>query len=307
MIKNFEKELNLISSNSQISEKLMFFSLYNEFYNNLMEDLDDSSILMLYYSSIMEKTLELAVAELKLQENISVDAKQLMEIYLKRLKPKIPSYIIIPFERELNSLIDANGYVNIIEKFDSIPLDTKVNIMVNYREYINSMYLTITKLCGEENSNELSNNLLEMLPIKLEEYLNDSLNKGIDSLNQIDNLKATLVVNTKDYLMNKLKNNEFGLNNIQDEIANHICANFNEKEQKILLMGLIYAIAGYNENDKSKEEEQIKEMCEMLKISKEKYIRTTFSIEIRILKIMTKLKNENESEDLFGNPPKKIK
>ena len=35
MIKNFKKELELINSNNCINEKLMIFSLYNEFYNDI--------------------------------------------------------------------------------------------------------------------------------------------------------------------------------------------------------------------------------------------------------------------------------
>ena len=300
MIKNFKKELDLVSTNNQISEKLMIFSLYNEFFNDIMGNLDDSFIQ--YYSSFMEKTFESVIAELNLQEDISVNAKQFMKIYFKMLKPNMPfaRYTIMTFERKLNSLIDASGYVNVIEKFDSIPLDTQINIMAHFREYINSMYHTTIELCGEENSRELRHNILEMLSVKLEEYLKDSLNKGIDSVNLIDNLKNTLSVYTKDYLMNKLKNEEFGLKVFQDETVKHFFASFNEIEQKIWLIGLIYVIAGYDKNDKSKEKEKLREICKLLKISKLKYIRTAFSMALHLLKTM-------KTEDFCANFPKKIK
>lgn len=303
MIKNFRKELDLVSSNNQISEKLMIFSLYNEFYNNIMGHSDDS--LIQYYSSFMEKTFELIVAGLNLQENTSVNAKQFMKVYFKTLKSTMPfaKDIIMTFERKLNSLIDANGYVNVIEKFDSIPLDTKVNIMVHFREYINSMYVTTIDLCGEENSKELRHNILEMLSTKLEEYLKDSLNKGIDSVSIIDNLKDILVAYTKEYLMNKLKNDEFGLNVFQDETTKHFFASFNEIEQKIWLMGMVYAIAGYDKNDKSRENEKIEEMCKFLGISKFKYTKIAISMGISSIKVM----NEMEFETFDGNFQKKRK
>lgn len=311
MIKNFRKELELISNNSQISEKLMIFSLYNEFYNDIMGNSND--YFAQHYAPFMEKTFELVAAGLNIQENISVNAEQFMKIYFKMLKksmlsnmPQVKSIISI-YENELNSFIDASKYVNVIEKFDSIPLDTKVNIMAHFREYINNMFLTTIDLCGEENSKELRHNILDMLSIKLEGYLKNNLNEGIDFVNLTDNLKPTMVIYTKDYLMNKLKNNEFGLNFFQDETTKQFFAGFNEIEQKIFLMGMIYSIAGYDKNDKSKQNEKIKEICKMLEISKLRYMKTSFSMGIHFLKVMRELMNEKESEDSCVNSLKKNK
>ena len=65
MIKNFKKELELINSNNCINEKLMIFSLYNEFYNDILGHADDYFIQ--HYAPFMEKTFELVVAGLNLQ------------------------------------------------------------------------------------------------------------------------------------------------------------------------------------------------------------------------------------------------
>lgn len=299
MIKNIGKELDLISTNSQISEKLMIFSLYNEFYNDILGHSDDYFIQ--HYAPFMEKTFELVVAGLNLQENISINAEQFMKIYFEMLKKgKLSSMpqakdIIATFENELSSFIDASGYVNVIEKFDIIPLDTKVNIMAQFREYINNMFLTTIELYGEKNSKELRHSILDMLSIKLEGYLKDSLSQGINPVNLTDNLKPTMVIATKDYLMNKLRNDEFGLDEsevLQDETARQFFASFNELEQKIWSMGAIYGIAGYDKNDKSKKAEKIEEMCKLLGISKFKYARIAISMGIRSLKAMKKAMNE---------------
>ena len=156
MIKNFKKELELINSNNCINEKLMIFSLYNEFYNDILGHADDYFIQ--HYAPFMEKNFELVVAGLNLQDNISVSAEQFMRVYFQMLKKSRLSSmpqakgIIKTFENELNSFIEASEYVNVIEKFDSISLDTKVNIMAQFREYINNMFLTTIDLYGEENS-----------------------------------------------------------------------------------------------------------------------------------------------------------
>ncbi len=308
MIKNFKKELELINSNNCINEKLMIFSLYNEFYNDILGHADDYFIQ--HYAPFMEKTFELVVAGLNLQDNISVSAEQFMRVYFQMLKKSRLSSmpqakgIIKTFENELNSFIEASEYVNVIEKFNSISLDTKVNIMAQFREYINNMFLTTIDLYGEKNSKGLRHSILDMLSIKLEEYLKDSLEKGYNENDITSNLKPTMMVITKDYLMDKLRNGDTSLIDFEDEAAKQFFDSFKEIEQKIWLMGLIYGIADY---DKSKDNEKIKEMCELLGISKLKYTKIALSIGIRSIKMMKKAMNEIDTETFDGDLPVKRK
>ncbi len=308
MIKNFKKELELINSNNCINEKLMIFSLYNEFYNDILGHADDYFIQ--HYAPFMEKTFELVVAGLNLQDNISVSAEQFMRVYFQMLKKSRLSSmpqakgIIKTFENELNSFIEASEYVNVIEKFNSISLDTKVNIMAQFREYINNMFLTTIDLYGEKNSKGLRHSILDMLSIKLEEYLKDSLEKGYNENDITSNLKPTMMVITKDYLMDKLRNGDTSLIDFEDEAAKQFFDSFKEIEQKIWLMGLIYGIADY---DKSKDNEKIKEMCELLGISKLKYTKIALSIGIRSIKMMKKVMNEIDTETFDGDLPVKRK
>lgn len=308
MIKNFKKELELINSNNCINEKLMIFSLYNEFYNDILGHADDYFIQ--HYAPFMEKTFELVVVGLNLQDNISVSAEQFMRVYFQMLKKSRLSSmpqakgIIKTFENELNSFIEASEYVNVIEKFNSISLDTKVNIMAQFREYINNMFLTTIDLYGEKNSKGLRHSILDMLSIKLEEYLKDSLEKGYNENDITSNLKPTMMVITKDYLMDKLRNGDTSLIDFEDEAAKQFFDSFKEIEQKIWLMGLIYGIADY---DKSKDNEKIKEMCELLGISKLKYTKIALSIGIRSIKMMKKAMNEIDTETFDGDLPVKRK
>ena len=308
MIKNFKKELELINSNNCINEKLMIFSLYNEFYNDILGHADDYFIQ--HYAPFMEKTFELVVAGLNLQDNISVSAEQFMRVYFQMLKKSRLSSmpqakgIIKTFENELNSFIEASEYVNVIEKFNSISLDTKVNIMAQFREYINNMFLTTIDLYGEKNSKGLRHSILDMLSIKLEEYLKDSLEKGYNENDITSNLKPTMMVITKDYLMDKLRNGDTSLIDFEDEAAKQFFDSFKEIEQKIWLMGLIYGIADY---DKSKDNEKIKEMCELLGISKLKYTKIALSMGIRSIKMMKKATNEIDTETFDGDLPVKRK
>lgn len=303
MIKNFKEEIDLISKNDKITDKTLIIEAYTNFYNSTLGFLPaDNPNTIEYYEAVLKNTFKMVVSLISLQEKASYDAKQFMTIYFKILESSIPfaKDIIMIFEREMNSLTAANEYANVIDKFASIPLDIKLSIMAHFREYINSMSLMTINLCGEEDSQELRHDILEMLSVKLEEYLKDGLNKGIDFANLIDNLKAKLTVYTKDYLMNKLKNGEFGIKDFQDETVKNFLVSCNENEQKIWLMGMVYAIAGYDKNDKSQEEEKVREICKLLGISKLRYIVTTISMAIHVLKAM-------KSEEFDVNPPKRSK
>ena len=305
MIKNFKKELELINSNNCINERLMIFLLYTELYNDILGHADDYFIQ--HYAPFMEKTFELVVARLNLQDNISVNAKQFMKLYLQMLKKSGLSSLpqakksTKTFENKLNSFIEDSEYVNVIEKFNSISLDTKVNIMAQFREYINNMFFTVIDLYGEENSKGLRHSILDMLSIKLGEYLIDSLEKGYNENDIISNLKPTLMVNTKYYLMNQLKNGGTSLIDFQDEETRTFFGSFKEVEQKIWSMGAIYDIAGYDKNDKSKEAEKIKEICELLGISKLKYIKIVLRMVTHSIKMMKKAMNETDAEAIDEN------
>ena len=309
MVINFNKEVDLITSNNQISEKLMIFALYNEFYNSILSSTDDYFIKC--YTPFMDKTFELAAAGIDLQEKSNVNAEQFMRIYFEMLKinslSSIPNEIITSFEKELKSLIASSKYVNIIEQFATISLGVKVNIMISFREYINNMFITTINLFGEESSKELRDDILDMQLIRLEKYLNDSLNEGINQDNLTDDLKSVMMVATKDYLLNKLSNHEFGFDGIKDEATRDFFASFSEAEQKIWLIGAIYGIAGYDKNDRSKDNEKIEEICKYLGISKIEYIVLTISIGIRSFKTMKKAMDEIESETFDDDCPKKRK
>ena len=297
MIKNFTEELELMNSNNCINEKLMVFSLYNEFYNDILAHIDDNNIN--YYAPLMEKSFDLVVAGLNLQHNINVNAKQFMNLYLEVLnKSRFSSMpqtkgIIKTYKNELNSFIEANEYVNVIDKFNTISLDTKVNVMAQFREYINNMFITTINLYGEENSKDLRFSILDMQSTKLEEYLKDSIEKGNNENDIINNLKSTMAINTKDYLKNKLRNGDNSLKNFEDESFKQFFNDFNEIEQKIWLMGTIYGIANYNQ---AKDKEKIEEICELVGISKLQYTKTALSIGIRSVKMMKKNYNEINSE-----------
>ncbi len=300
MIKNFKKELNAIKSSENINDKLVIFSIYDQF-SNCVLGIPDDRVLMRYVP-FMEKAFELVAVDLNLKGNVKVNAKEFMKVYFSTLKHSILSSmspvasIISLFENNLDYFIEPCKYVNVIDGFESIPLDAKVKIMAEFREYINNIDFTTTELYGEASSRELRDSILNMLLAKLEEYLKDSLNKGVKPDKLTNNLKDTMMTSTKEYLINKFKNGEFGFENVEDEAAKKFFTSFNDIEQKIMLMGAIYEISGY---DKSSEKERMEEICELLNISTAKYIEASRAIGIRYLTVIgnTVYKFDNETFD----------
>ena len=109
-------------------------------------------------------------------------------------------------------------------------------------------------------------------------------------------------VNTKDYLKNKLRNEDASLINFKDESFKQIFNTFNEKEQKIWLMGAIYNIADY---DQAKDKEKIEEICELVGISKLQYTKTALSMGIRFVNMAKKTCNEMNNETINNNVKRK--
>ncbi len=302
MIKNFKKELNAIKSSENINDKLMIFALYNEFYNCVSGSLDDRFLIC--YVPFMKKTFELVAASFNLKGNVKVNAKEFMKVYFSMLKcSELSSMspvksIISLFENELDSFIETSKYVNVIDKFESIPLDTKVKLMAEFREYINNMYVTTIELYGEASSKELRNSILTMLLGRLDEYLKDSLNKGVKPNKLTNNLKDAMMTSTKEYLINKLKDGEFGFENVEDEAVKKFFTSYNDIEQKIMLMCAIYAISGC---DKSSAKERMEEKCELLNISTAKYIEALRSICIRYSTVIDNTVYEFDDETFDGD------
>lgn len=305
MDKILENEFKLVSSTDCVDEKLMILALYNEFYNTIINYFDDYSIIQ-YYQLLMEKTFELVVTNLDLH-NDKISAEKFMKIYFQVLKKnrffnvESIKMIIKEFDDNLNLFIETSEYVNVIDKFNIIPLDTKVNIMTQFREYINNMYIAIIELYGEENSKELRHKILNMLSIELNKYLESNVRQGYSNAFVTNKLKPTMMVNTKDYLITQLKNDSSFFEKFQDKRIHRFFDNFKEDEKKVLLMGIVYNISGYDKDDKLMKDKIIGEICESLGISKSAYMKIAASIGIVSLNEINK--NIQIDGDIFDEKP----
>ena len=263
MIKNFNEEFGLIYDNNQIKEKLLTLKVYNIFYDCIMEALpaDDSNVIQ-YYESIIKDTFKMTVKMLSLDNKMNLDAKQFMQLYVWLFKFKCMDTqnkddkygiygIICSFN---NSFFDGSPLfddeiIKAVNKFESISLAAKVNIMIRFYEYSRYVYHGLKLVFNEEVSSTLDSNISSMLLTKLEDYLKDALNKGIDLNESTTGLKTSMRTATKDYLMNILNNGGFGVDSHREDTWNKIFSSFNELERKFWSTFEIYCIIGDGEND----------------------------------------------------------
>jgi len=149
MIKNFKKELNLINNNKRITEKLMVIAIYNEFFNDMLDTINDNS--KQEYSTIMEKTFEATVRYFNAHKTRNVDAKRFMSVYFsiiresKMFNKASFEQVISTIENRLDDYNNVMDFVNIVDSFKELLLDRKVSIMLEYREYANDLLNAINE------------------------------------------------------------------------------------------------------------------------------------------------------------------
>lgn len=218
--------------------------------------------------------------------NSSFSAVELMDYYLSTLfkNNNIPDAVklcIVAFKNELYFLIRGMRYVKHIEKFDSLSLQEQSDIMIKFREFINNASYSAMTFYEDNKSREIDFWMIRTLELKLNEYLEDCKAKNIPSSMIKDNLNKVLRETAKKYLLEQTKAGNLGMDGLRENYQNYI-SSFNDIEQKLLLVGIAYDISGCRINSKEQETERTKEICETVGIDELEYLKTTYSMAIRI-------------------------
>lgn len=296
MIRNYNKESNLISSNKRINEKLMVLGIYNEFCNDILDATADEN-LKEEYALIMAKTFEVTVRKINYQKRRNVGPDRFMSMYFKILKEtKIASalpfsYVIANFENQLHNYSETMKFVNMIDEFEELAFNTKIQIMQEFRESVNRVLTSIGEIYGYENSCNLRNNLLRVLTNNFANYLKTCKAENIAPSVITGNVKPYMMNIAKNFLVYQLNGYRFDFLNVKDSNTKAFLDSFNDLEQDIWIMSLIFEIAGYNDNEKLMDSSKVKEICKLLHISKIRYTLTTLSMGLRSLNNLSILRN----------------
>ncbi len=301
MIKSFKEELRLIRYNKRFYEKPMIIAIYNEFYNDILESLDKTS--GENFARVMEKAFEVTVEHFNSNNNINVNAERFMRMYFKILKSaKISKtqpicQIVYNFENQLHNYKETMKFVEVVDKFDEISLDTKVDIILQFREYVNSVLNTIIGLFGFDSTIQLRTSLLKTITIKFGEYLNNCRMKKVAPYKITEGVKAEMMEVAKNRLILMLNKGEFNFQMISETSFYEFFNGFNNLEQNIWLLNFIYEIAGYNKSVKVLDSKKINEICRLLGISKIRYSLTNISMGLKSLSALNILNSNNVSNE----------
>ena len=287
MSKNYAKETALIGVNDSVCEKMMALALYKELSSSLVRYGQENGCedwIKEKYLPMMESELKNIVTSFTFYEHERVNALEFMRFYLLALRENILSnypqvnHFIIDFENNLEEHIINNECAKILDKYPEISYTTRANIMDQFQNYINNVNQAMIKYCGKENTQGLYRGVLDVLLSKLDTFLLECSN-GNNDFDLLTVLKTT----TKNYLLEKLDKCEFGIDMIEDEITKKLLEEFDDNKKKIWIVGLIY---GISDIDISKE--QIKEICQLLDISKLMYFKTVFQMGISVDRLVKK-------------------
>ena len=289
----FKKVLIQFLNSKKIKDKAMIIALYNELYNYILVEADFEYIKECFYS-----TFELAIASVNLQEK-KVNSQTFMKLFLDLLKisniAKIPtlSEIILHFEKEMDSIMDSFSYVCVIAEQEKISLDKQLDIILEFKKYMTEIQNCILMLFELKNTPELIVEIAELASNIINNFFKTSSNDITNEDNVLPKIKDELKEGIKNYLVNKLLNLECIEVLFQDNTTKMFLKTLNKKEQQIWLMGMIYAISGYNANDKNIDEKKFNELCFLLGISSKEYFEIIKSLSLKI----TTFSFENLEED----------
>lgn len=298
MNKNFRKELRLFNDNKRINEKLMILAIYNEFYSDVMEAVGDNA--KEEYTFVIEKAFDLVVKKISNSKVRNVSAEKFMKMFFSAIKnhrlfntPTI-SPVINNIESQLSNAKSVLSFAQTIDQFEEIPLDSKLDIMLEFREYVNGLSNTLNGLFGDSDAT-LAPNVVYVLIDHLGKYLNYCKKNKIAPSKIGRRIEPIMKKITKKYLMFRLDKDRFNAPYSPDSKEFEIFDSLSDLEQKIWLLELIYKIVDYHDNSDKIFDKKALEICKFLDISKFRYVLTTLSMGLRSLNILTQAKNDNNS------------
>ena len=125
----YEEALNAIYDNDNIKEKTRIEWVYNEFYHQVLKQIDDNEIIE--YALIMEKTFKLLAETMNSQRDTTLDMKKFMTLYFDLLKTSRyfnsthKKELLEKYEKSLNNIlpIDIESINNLL--MNSLKLEYK--------------------------------------------------------------------------------------------------------------------------------------------------------------------------------------
>lgn len=299
MIKSLKKEMSLIGNNKRIAEKLMVIAIYNEFYNDVIDVINPKDTEE--YTTIIEKAFDATVRYFNTNKTRNVSTERFMKVFFDIIRKndlfnKQPlDQVIANIESQLGDHNSIMNFVSVIDDFDELILERKVDIMIQFREYANELLNSINEMFGFKTIKgyELRFSILHTLKNRLKYYLNHCKKNNISPGKIISNLRVNMIKPIKNLLLEQLEYCTLGVQHVQDSELYDFLDGFSDLEQDIWMMEYIYEITGCNKNAKALNFNKSREICNFLGISKIKYALTNVSMGLRTLNTYHKINDSS--------------
>ena len=188
-------------------------------------------------------------------------------------------------------------FQNLITKeYNNLYFSTQVAIMTAYREYAEEIFANCRRVYNSNTSEELAEEILDALSYKITDYIDKSIEIGVDEKLMVNNIIKNMKTYTKDYLIIRLKSNDSALGDFKDESYRKLYGDLNEVRRQLWTFGAVYFISGYEKSTKEQEEIQIEEMCNALNISRLRFKKEAFVVFAKLIKMYLLSKKEENSK-----------
>ena len=233
-IKN--SEIMKIKEEDKITEKLLLISFYDDLKQYIRDNFKEK-YQHKYLEQVEEKFLSV-LKEFNETPKDKIEVKQFLanlifiieeDFSLSRLLRPYLSNLTMNFGK----IKEKRDYIKEIENYSSIPFENQVMIEEIFRKTLHRINTYYNEETEKELRKDFTDVLKELLTKQSNNWNNNSINEFNNSFRQ----------EIKYHLFNRVKKQELTTNNLNIE-HQWLCQSFTNKEQRLFIISLCYAIAG---------------------------------------------------------------
>ena len=268
MIKETDYVVELLNDTKNVEGKLMFLSLYNEFYNMYFKTFGPT--MLNYYESKFEETIDETLRLLSLYpySEKKYNAISLMDEFIGYFGYKTKNNMFglkvvaeDSYKEKIRELAKTKKHIDIIDGYD-MSLEEKTNIALTVDEYVRFSKFACSDLYNKDFADNLSASIYDNICEKLPELIEE--NKDLNDIELYTKLYKDLQYTTKDYLVEKYKNNEIDfISEINDFTNDNIMPKYKDSDKTMASSFAIYSISGITSNNPNDKKQIRKEMSEL--------------------------------------------